>query len=179
MAIRVRPSQPGWRAVILHDPAGDNIFHSAFAFGTPQPRAIDSKSFTRLVSTLRPTVIDYTDGPISGRPLEVRVPVLRDGRLQYIISATIDRGLDQILKQQRLAAGGTGSYTTATAPRSPAVRKTARVYEGINQGIDPKIAAEHRLGMARGPEPCGNRILRSFRKGADLRLLCRHCRTQK
>lgn len=97
------PTQPGWRTVIMHDHEGNNIFHSSFPFGTPRPKVTDPRSFGRLVETLQPLIMNYTQGPVSGPTIGARVPVIRDGKLKYVLTASIDAvRLDQIMRQQRL-----------------------------------------------------------------------------
>lgn len=106
-AKRVLPTQPGWRAIILHDPAGNSIFHTSAAFGRPLPRVTDSTSFDQLVNTLKPTPVGLTQGPFSGASIGVRVPVLREGKLKYVLTASIDAArLDEILIQQKLPPSG-------------------------------------------------------------------------
>ena len=104
--INILPTQPGWRTVIIHDPTRKNLFHSSFPFGTPRPGVTEVKSFDEVIRTLRPTVMNYFRGPVSGPTVGVRVPVLRDGKLRYVLSATIDAArLDQVLQEQQLPAG--------------------------------------------------------------------------
>ena len=108
-AKRVLPTQPGWRAIILHDPAGNSIFHTSAAFGRPLPRVTESTSFDQLVNTLKPTPVGLTLGPFSGASIGVRVPVLREGKLKFVLTASIDAArLDEILIQQKLPPDWTG-----------------------------------------------------------------------
>lgn len=104
--ISILPSQPGWRTVIMRDASGKDIFHSSFAFGTPRPETVQPVSFDEVINTLRPTVMNYFVGPVTGPTIGVRVPVLREGELKYVLTATIDAvRIDQILHEQRLNDG--------------------------------------------------------------------------
>jgi PAS domain S-box-containing protein len=134
--IRLVPTQPGWRTVILHDPDGNNLFHSSFPFGTPRPGVFDSESFGRLLTSLRPTVMDYTPGPVSGPTIGVRVPVLRNGKLKYVLTANIDAArLDEILREQGL-----------TDSRYAVVYDNTRAQIASSTGLSPK-----RRGDRTGP----------------------------
>jgi PAS domain S-box-containing protein len=104
--ISIVPSQPGWRTVIMRDASGKDIFHSSFAFGTPRPGTVQPSSFDEVINTLRPTVMNYFVGPVTGPTIGVRVPVVRDGELKYVLTATIDAvRIDQILREQHLSDG--------------------------------------------------------------------------
>jgi PAS domain S-box-containing protein len=104
--ITILPTQPGWRTVILRDASGKDIFHSSFAFGTPRPQTVQLASFDEVINTLRPKVMNYFVGPVTGPTIGVRVPVIRDGEVKYVLTATINAArIDQILHEQRLPDG--------------------------------------------------------------------------
>jgi hypothetical protein len=104
--ISILPSQPGWRTVIMRHASGKDIFHSSFPFGTRRPETVQPVSFDEVINTLRPTVMNYFVGPVTGPTIGVRVPVLREGELKYVLTATIDAvRIDQILHEQRLNDG--------------------------------------------------------------------------
>ena len=132
--ISILPTQPGWRTVIMRDASGKDIFHSSFAFGTARPETVEPASFDEVINTLRPTVMNFFVGPVTGPTIGVRVPVLRDGELKYVLTATIDAArIDQILHDQRLADGWYAAVLIESVYKLQAAQKTAKPTAGANQ----------------------------------------------
>jgi signal transduction histidine kinase len=88
---RVRRMQPSWMAVLLMAPDGQELLNTSYPWGTPPPPLAERESFMRVVQTHQPTVGNIAEGRgaagLSAFP--VRVPVLRDGTLHYVLTAVI------------------------------------------------------------------------------------------
>src|SRR5581483_12354406 len=88
-AKRLLPSQPTWSAVTLATPDGRQILHTSRPLGDPLMAVTDHASFDRALAG-RPAIGDLRSGRISrelGFP--VRVPVIRDDAVVYVLSAWI------------------------------------------------------------------------------------------
>jgi len=86
-ALRVLETQPSWVAVMLATPAGVRVFDTRHPDGAPLPPIADRDSFDRAVRTGAAAVGNLgatADGPLVFR---VRVPVHRQNRLRYILTA--------------------------------------------------------------------------------------------
>ncbi|MBI2359528.1 MAG: PAS domain-containing protein [Deltaproteobacteria bacterium] len=100
---RVLPTQRGWKTIILHDLSGNQLFNLLRPFAQPwQGRLAEADSFHKVLQTKKPAIINYTMGPLAGPSVGVRVPVLREGRVRYVLSAVIEPRLfaDFLLKQK-------------------------------------------------------------------------------
>ena len=89
-AQRLLATQPTWSAVTLLKPDGRQIVNTAREFGDPLVFVIDRDSFTRAVETRTPAIGNLRVGQVTrelGFP--VRVPVARDNRVVYVVSAWI------------------------------------------------------------------------------------------
>uniref|UniRef100_A0A832M2S4 HAMP domain-containing protein n=1 Tax=Oscillatoriales cyanobacterium SpSt-402 TaxID=2282168 RepID=A0A832M2S4_9CYAN len=90
---RVVQTQPTWINVILLSPQGQQLANTLQPFGKPLPRAVELESLQRVVTTFQPTVGDLTPSKLkpnlSGFP--VRIPVMRDNTLQYVLTAIINQ----------------------------------------------------------------------------------------
>ena len=176
--ISILPSQPGWRTVIMRDASGKDIFHSSFAFGTPRPETVQPASFDEVINTLRPTVMNYFVGPVTGPTIGVRVPVLRDGELKYVLTATIDAvRIDQILHEQRLADG----WYAAVFDRERVQIASSTANSEANRGRKPgplisQIPDKADAGWISGPNRGRCRLLRRVRQSAHFRFLRRNNR---
>src|SRR5512140_1556541 len=106
-AARALRTQPGWLNINLSDPDGKQVVNVATEPGTPPAAPTDASDIARVVSTLEPQVGNVVVDKLLGQPgVPVRVPVVRDGKAVWVLTALVrpDAFRDLIL-QQHLAAG--------------------------------------------------------------------------
>jgi PAS domain S-box-containing protein len=82
-----------WDVVILSDMAGRQIVNTRLPFGRPLPTIVDEESYRRVIETREP-VVGNLSGPgaftTDATPrVSIRVPVLRDGQVRYVMTAVI------------------------------------------------------------------------------------------
>ena len=112
-------TQGSWLNVTLLDPRGRQLVNAAVPYGTPLPaRPADAESLRETVSSLRPSVGGLNVGGNSfiKRPgIPVRVPVIRDGRLAYVLTATLDpEAFQTLIVNQRLPEGWASGLVDAS-----------------------------------------------------------------
>jgi signal transduction histidine kinase/ActR/RegA family two-component response regulator len=90
-AARVTSTQPSWSDVVLHQPDGVAITNVAKSFGGVVPSLLEGDVLAKLVATGEPLIGNLGGGSDFGEQLAfpVHVPVMRDGRAVYILSAVI------------------------------------------------------------------------------------------
>jgi signal transduction histidine kinase/CheY-like chemotaxis protein len=110
-ALRVLPTQPGWTSVALADTAAAQLLRVPDEFGDRLPALAERRSFEQVLKSGRPAVRPLTLDAASGRyEFGARVPVVRFGKIQYVLSAAIDaRKIGALLEAQRLPAGWAGA----------------------------------------------------------------------
>ncbi len=101
----VLQTQPGWLNIILIDAAGRQVVNALQPWGTRLPdKPDDRESFERAVETGEATVGGVRPGgTFAKRPgIPLRVPVIREGRLAYLLTAVLKPEAFQALfeKQQ-------------------------------------------------------------------------------
>jgi signal transduction histidine kinase/ActR/RegA family two-component response regulator len=102
---RVLRTQPSWRIVLLIAPDGRQLANTGIPWGAPLPALAESESFTRVIETRQPTVGDLARGPSGMLAFPVRVPVMRGGVLQYVLTAVITPdALSSVVVQQASAS---------------------------------------------------------------------------
>jgi signal transduction histidine kinase len=90
-AERVLATQPDWQNVNLALPDGQQVMNLQVPPGMPLPNIgkLDG-SFEILRATGKPVISDLAVGPVLKRSsFAVRVPVVRDGRIRYVLSAGV------------------------------------------------------------------------------------------
>ena len=110
-AQRILAAQPDWTNINLALPGGQQVMNLQVALGAPLPDIGElDGSFARLRETGRPVVSDLAFGPVLKRwSFAVRVPVLREGKLKYVLTAGINAdSISNIIRQQRLPKGWVG-----------------------------------------------------------------------
>jgi signal transduction histidine kinase/ActR/RegA family two-component response regulator len=110
VAKQVLATQPYWNNVLLHDAQGHQLANASLPWGTPLPdKPVAPRSIEAAVRTLRPAIDDLTGfGPLLQNRLgvPVRVPVVRDGKVAYVLTAVLDpEALQGILVAQNLPKG--------------------------------------------------------------------------
>ncbi len=109
LSARARASQPGWRSIILDDASGKAVLNLLTPFGKKVFPIAGKESFERVLQTKKPAVLELVKGPISGWVFGVRVPVLRGGRVKYVLTALIEPSrVGAIMAEQKLPSSWLG-----------------------------------------------------------------------
>ena len=105
-AQRLQKTQPTWSAVSLSTPDGQQIVNTNRPLGEPLPKIADRDSLERAISTTSPAIGNLLRGQISQQlGFIVRVPILREGRISYVLTAwiTSDKFADVLKRQAPLS----------------------------------------------------------------------------
>ncbi|HWO42507.1 MAG TPA: PAS domain S-box protein [Candidatus Eisenbacteria bacterium] len=146
-ARRVLESQPDWLTIILASPKGEPLVNARYPVGTALPPIMDPASFDKLVRTKTPQIGDLAQGAVDklyGFP--VRVPVLRNGTVHYVLTAVVKPDpISALLSPQRLPP----NWVAAILDNSQ--RIVARTVDPA--GTVGQTASESlRAALARAPE---------------------------
>ena len=102
-ARRVLASRPEWRAIVLAKADGTPIFNTALEFGTPTPPVVEPDSLADVVRTKAPVIGSLTRGRQGNFAVPVRVPVMQDGEVRYVLSAIVrPESILRVVNQQRV-----------------------------------------------------------------------------
>jgi two-component system, NarL family, sensor histidine kinase UhpB len=147
-AARLKASRPLWETVELTALDGSQLVNILRPFGSPLPPTADRDSFEEVVRTLQPVIGGIGPvGPVSGKRLiALRVPVLRDGELRYVLStALVPDAVSAILR----GAGAPEGWIGAIVDRSGNIiaRTIAEEFE-----LGRPASAPLRAAIARSPE---------------------------
>ena len=141
-------AQKDWRSVILTDGAGRVLFKTALPYGTAVPGVVDPASLREAMTMHRPVVGTVAKGPRNLAAVPVRVPVVVNGELRYVLTAALapDRVL-RILKNQKLAPDWVVSVQDGHGLRVARSRDHERT---VATGMSPSLAALLKPGLAEG-----------------------------
>jgi signal transduction histidine kinase len=100
---RVQATQPGWYSIILLSVDGRQLVSTRVDWGIPLLLVGEPDSLRRLIETRRPT-IGVIRPPQRGGPehlFPIRVPVMRDGGLRYVLTAVMNvESLRRVVPEQ-------------------------------------------------------------------------------
>ncbi|HET9763541.1 MAG TPA: cache domain-containing protein, partial [Casimicrobiaceae bacterium] len=100
---RTMPQQQNWRAALLLDPAGVPVVRTGNRDGGPPPHLVERESFERVLAERRPLIGFLARGPGGDWAVPLRVPVVRDGRVHYVLTAAVKAdSIADIVRRQRL-----------------------------------------------------------------------------
>ena len=100
---RARATQTGWKTIILQEASGKPLLMLSAPYGESIPPLLGKESFDKVLQTKNPAILELVKGPMSGWVFGVRIPVLRDSAVKYVLSAIIEPSrLGAILAEQRL-----------------------------------------------------------------------------
>lgn len=100
-AQRAAKTQATWLTLILLSPDGRQSINTQRGFGQQLPLAKERESLQRVTQTHQPAVGNLTLGPSGKLAFPVRVPVIREGNLRYILTAAITpASLGSVVREQ-------------------------------------------------------------------------------
>jgi PAS domain S-box-containing protein len=93
-----------WENIVLNEPSGQQVLNLRRPFGSRLPRNNPVDFIQEVLETGRPVVSNLFIGSITGTPLiTVSVPVVRDGKILYVLNAGADpKTLASLLAQQKI-----------------------------------------------------------------------------
>lgn len=115
-AQRLKAVRPFWHTIELTDPSGEQVINLLRPAGDPLGPTVDRDSFERVVETKEPAIGGIGPvGPISGlRLVALRVPVIRDGEVRYVLSVALaPAGISAILRAAGAPRGWIGAILDA------------------------------------------------------------------
>ncbi len=102
-ARRVLASRPEWLAVVLSAPDGRQLFNTGREFGTELSPTAEPESLAEVVRTRAPVVGTLRRGPLDRFGIPVRVPVLQDDEVRYVLTAVVrPEAILRVVRQQRI-----------------------------------------------------------------------------
>ena len=145
-AVRSVGVQKGWNAIILFTPDGQQVVHTLTPPGDALRRATEWNSLRQVVEDGRPVVGALTASPRDQKlRFPIRVPVTRDGRLRFVLTAVLEPESLTPLVQSHLPESE--EWTRAIV--DPAFRIAARS-RGGNRYVGRPVSPEA-LDLVRNP----------------------------
>lgn len=148
LARRVAARQ-GWRSVVLADPTGRIVMSTMQEVGAAREQPVEPESLQRVLATNQPVVGRVAEGPgKQGPAFAVRVPVLQDGQLAYVLSAVIPVELvREVIQRQKLPP------TSVVAVFDQAGMRVARSMPNPSMRPSPSLQAMLDKGAMEGTGP--------------------------
>jgi signal transduction histidine kinase/CheY-like chemotaxis protein len=135
---RVLETRPDWISITLADPTGQQLANTRLPFGNPLPMVLDLPTHQEAVRTKQPLVGALLPSPAGVIALPVRVPVLRDGAVRYVLTAAVKPdAFVEVLQRQRLPPDWVVSVFDGKAQR---VARSRRHAEFLMQPPAPSLA---------------------------------------
>jgi signal transduction histidine kinase/ActR/RegA family two-component response regulator len=101
-AKRIMGSQSNWILIHLADTQGKVLVNTSYPDARAAPPITERESFDRVVRTRHPVIGYLSRGPEGDWGVPIRVPVVRDGKLRFILTGVIrpDAILEVVNRQQ-------------------------------------------------------------------------------
>ncbi len=146
LALRIKNLHGDWVTVILADPDGLQQVNAMRPYGAEPLRVGETASFEAVLRTLQPAIGSLSSGPQGLRlAFPVHVPVLREGRLAYVLTAVVDPvAISRILREQ----GMPDDWVTSVV--DPRLLQVARLHQGQVQ-VGVTVAPAFRAALTSGP----------------------------
>jgi signal transduction histidine kinase/ActR/RegA family two-component response regulator len=102
VARRVLATQPGWRNLTLSDVSGRMVDNSDFPAGAEMPQSPDPAAVAAVAQSGKAAIGNLVKGR-RGWSFALRVPIVRDGKVHYVVSAIVDpSSIATLLQRQRV-----------------------------------------------------------------------------
>ena len=103
VARRVLTSRDDWRTLQLASTGGESLVDASVEFGAPLPPLDSALLIAAVLERSQPAVGHLTRGPGGEFFVPIAVPVVRNGVVRYVLSATVPaRKFSEVLTAQRL-----------------------------------------------------------------------------
>ena len=145
---RILASRPDWRTITLADPSGRQLVNGRTPYGAPLPSASDPGSFAEAVRSASPVIGSLVRGPQGLWAVPVRVPVVRDGAVRYVLTAALKpEAFVGVLERQGLPANWVVSVFDAGGLR---VARSRQHNEFLGKPPAPSLEALMRSSSREG-----------------------------
>ena len=145
VARRTAERHPDWLTVILLTPDGRGVFSTRGGGDGIQREVEDAASFKEAVTTGRAVVGDVVRGKLGRWGLPLRAPVVRGGKVVYVVTVLIDpKSVRQTLSSLRMP----GPWVTFVVNAQGHV--VARLPDDIRSSVGAKISAQGQAARQRG-----------------------------
>ncbi len=149
-AQRVVATEPAWQLVMLADTRGTPLMNTAYPLGGAMPPVAERESFDQVTRSRQAVVGHLARGYRGQYALPVRVPVMRDGQLQYVLSAVMrPQAISEVLQRQRIPQDWLVSVFDSKGMRVARSRGPERL---IGTAASPSL---QKLILERGDEGTG------------------------
>ena len=103
-AMRLLRSYRRWEAILLFEPSGQQIVNTRRPFGSPLPPIGTTDVIKEVVQTAKPVVSNLYQGQLARGPIiSIDVPVIREGKVKYVMAASASPAfLTRLLAQQKI-----------------------------------------------------------------------------
>ena len=154
-AERFKETYPHWLVIILADPQG-NVLLNSNEPGPNLPPIVERESFDMVAKTLKPVVGHLARGRYGQFGIPIRVPVIHDGELRYVLNGVIkpDAILDVIARQHLPPEWVVSVFDSkgARVARSRAHEKFLGVKGGPELQTLMSTAADEGVGLTTVPD---------------------------
>ncbi|HEX2554727.1 MAG TPA: PAS domain S-box protein [Microvirga sp.] len=143
-----------WDVIVLADLEGRQVVNTRFSFGAPLPAVFDDWSYRRVIEAREPVIGNVSGpGPIAADRtpvVNIRVPVLRNGSLRYVLTASINaRPLSAMIGREidprwraflidgagRIAAAAPRLEAIGQRPSEQTLAARAATKQGLYEGL--------------------------------------------
>ncbi|MGH7782324.1 MAG: PAS domain S-box protein, partial [Candidatus Binatia bacterium] len=141
------------------------IFNLAMPFGALLAPALDRETFDSVVRTGKPAVQRLKRGPLTGLHVGVRVPIIRNGQVKYVLTALIDPGsVKSVLQGQPLAAGWVAAVLDQDKTMIALTRDTENLLGQKTNTLASQIPVNAAYGWISGKNSKGVQSYAAFHK---------------
>jgi signal transduction histidine kinase/ActR/RegA family two-component response regulator len=147
---RILPLMPNWHSLLLTTPDGRLASRVAPRPGASLSQPLEPESFVRVVADTRPTVGQLAKGPSGVWAIPLRVPVMRDGKVRYVLTAPmLPDSVAEILALLKLPKAWTVVIVDANGRR---IARSPSGSLGVGSQVSAQLAA---LALSSGDEGSG------------------------
>jgi PAS domain S-box-containing protein len=139
-ASRAQKAHEAWQSIVMVEPSSQQLVNTRFPFGAPLPHSALPKLVNEVGRTGKSAVSDLFTGAILKKPLlAVGVPVVREGKVKYILISS----MSPVFLAQLLAQGNlTPSWLATVIDRNKIIiARTQQLEKFLGKPVAPAFAA--------------------------------------